>query len=387
VEGGAKPVHFVVDATTPVEWERRVCGLPVVRRHVLAAERAGARVVTVTCRPDEAADVAARVRGTRVRVRVDPMDGDELARARERWTREGAAVLPCDRVVSSAAACALAERVRPGRLVTAEPEVDPAAVALVGDSAAELAAAERMLSQSVLKPTDNVLARTNRRVSLPISRQLVKTGISPNTVTVMGLLLSLAAGALYGIGGYAFALAAAGLSWFSSMIDGCDGEVARLTFRESAFGCWLESVCDDLYYVAIFLGITLGLYRTGNARLALALGVSAVVGLVTVSTVHMVLRAKIAALAGGPQNFARFFEERMEALRADPVARFGRATYKLGTRSTLPYLLVLLALFGQTMLALVVIAIGTQIYWILSLYIWWATPRPLVTRSPSRTLE
>jgi phosphatidylglycerophosphate synthase len=298
----------------------------------------------------------------------------------------GAAVLPCDRVVSADAACALAERVRPGELVTAEPSTGPGCVVPLS-SDGELAAAERALCQTVLKPTDNVLARTNRRVSLPISRELVKTGISPNTVSLFGLALSFGAGALFAVGGYGFALGGAILSWFSSMIDGCDGEVARLTFRESAFGCWLESVCDDLYYVAIFLGITLGLCRGGNARLAFALGALAVLGFIATSAVHMVLRAKIATLAGGPQNFARFFEQRMDTLRADPIVRFGRATYKLGTRSTLPYLLALLALFNQTMLALVIIAVGAQMYWIVSLYVWWATPRPLATRSPSRTLE
>ena len=53
------------------------------------------------------------------------------------------------------------------------------------------------------------------------------------------------------------------LSVFASILDGCDGEVARLTFQDSAFGCWLETVCDYLYYVFIFAGMMIGLLGRG----------------------------------------------------------------------------------------------------------------------------
>ena len=49
------------------------------------------------------------------------------------------------------------------------------------------------------------------------------------------------------------------LSVFASILDGCDGEVARLKLQDSAFGCWLETVCDYLYYVFIFAGMIIGL--------------------------------------------------------------------------------------------------------------------------------
>ena len=57
------------------------------------------------------------------------------------------------------------------------------------------------------------------------------------------------------------------LSLFASILDGCDGEVARLKLQESAFGCWLETICDYLYYLFIFVGMTIGLLRsTGNGK-------------------------------------------------------------------------------------------------------------------------
>ena len=53
------------------------------------------------------------------------------------------------------------------------------------------------------------------------------------------------------------------LSVIASILDGSDGEVARLTFQDSAFGCWLETVCDYLYYVFIFAGMMIGLLGRG----------------------------------------------------------------------------------------------------------------------------
>jgi phosphatidylglycerophosphate synthase len=237
------------------------------------------------------------------------------------------------------------------------------------------------LCRSVYKPTDNAFARANRRISVPLSRLLLCTSISPNAISVLGAAIALAAALCYAQGGYWPMLAGAFLSWFSSMWDGCDGEVARLSFRETPLGCWLESVCDDLYYIGVLLGITVGLYREGNPRLVLGLGTLALTGAITTYALHYVLRAKVAR-TNGPAAFARIFEERMLELGRDPIARFARASYKIGTRSTLPYLLLVFALFGQTRLMLYIVAVGAHLYWVITLYIWYSAP--LGTRVETR---
>jgi hypothetical protein len=86
----------------------------------------------------------------------------------------------------------------------------------------------------------------NRKVSIPISRQLIKYPITPNMVSLFTLGVSVLAGALFALGDRANMLEGAMLSVFASILDGRDGEVARLTFQESAFGCWRETVCDYL---------------------------------------------------------------------------------------------------------------------------------------------
>ena len=96
-------------------------------------------------------------------------------------------------------------------------------------------AAEQKLDRWLVKPTDGVFARMNRRVSIPISRQLIKTRITPNMVSLFTLALSLVAGGFFAFGGYWNCLIGAVLGVWGSILDGCDGEVARLKLAVVGF--------------------------------------------------------------------------------------------------------------------------------------------------------
>ena len=129
----------------------------------------------------------------------------------------------------------------------------------------ERIAAERKLDQWLVKPTDGIFARMNRRISIPISRQLIKWPITPNMVSLFTLGVGFAAGVFFAFGGYWNVLFGAVLSVWASILDGCDGEVARLKLLESDFGCWLETICDYLYYLFIFSGMAIGMVRSFGA--------------------------------------------------------------------------------------------------------------------------
>ena len=124
----------------------------------------------------------------------------------------------------------------------------------------------------LVKPTDGIFARLNRRVSIPISRQIIRFPITPNMVSLFTLGVSFSSGVFYARGGYWNMLLGASLSLFASILDGSDGEVARLKLQESAFGCWLETVCDYLYYLFIFGGMTIGLLRSSGMRVYIVWG-------------------------------------------------------------------------------------------------------------------
>jgi phosphatidylglycerophosphate synthase len=98
-------------------------------------------------------------------------------------------------------------------------------------------------------------ALVNRHISLRITRLLAKTPITPNIVTAVALLVGLTAAALLVWGGRAGVIVGGVLIQAQSIVDSCDGELARLRFQFSAFGQWLDNVADDVVDAALMFGL------------------------------------------------------------------------------------------------------------------------------------
>jgi len=115
---------------------------------------------------------------------------------------------------------------------------------------------------------DGLLARhVDRRVSRFISSRLAATWVSPNQVTLAGVTIGLAGAFLLSQPGYLPKVLGALLFLFCVVLDGVDGEVARLKLQESRFGHYLDVVTDNIVHVALFIGIAVGLFRdTGDSR-------------------------------------------------------------------------------------------------------------------------
>ena len=136
---------------------------------------------------------------------------------------------------------------------------------------ADLAAAERTIRRSSYKDTDNKLARFNRSMSLPISVALIRTPLTANQLSVALVASGSIRRGCSAPGTTWPACSAAFLSLAASVLDGCDGEIARLKYQESALGCWIETFGDYSYYIAIFIGLTIGAVQAHRlARLLLA---------------------------------------------------------------------------------------------------------------------
>ena len=88
-----------------------------------------------------------------------------------------------------------------------------------------------------------------------IVRPLARAGLTPNAVTVIGLLLSLLAAYLFYRGEPR--LAALTLL-IGSLVDALDGTLARLTGKTSRFGAFLDSTFDRISDGAILFGMALG---------------------------------------------------------------------------------------------------------------------------------
>jgi phosphatidylglycerophosphate synthase len=226
--------------------------------------------------------------------------------------------------------------------------------------------AERKLDSWLLKPTDGLWARMNRKVSIPISRQLIKFPITPNMVSLFTLLVSFAAGYYFAFGGYWNMLIGAVLSVWSSILDGCDGEIARIKLQSSDFGCWLETVCDYLYYLFIFGGMSLGLTRTFGNRSYLAWGALLGFGAMTSFLTVGFLRQHFAG--AHPEKFLTIWQKKAESRKTNPLLYLGRQCEFIIRRCFLPYALLGFSLLNLTRFAFIATALGSNVVWIIALY-------------------
>jgi phosphatidylglycerophosphate synthase len=140
------------------------------------------------------------------------------------------------------------------------------------------------LIRSLTKPTDGWVSRNlNRPISTLFSRVLAHTPITPNQFTIVTGLIGvstawfLAKGAEGGTAGYWNYLIGGALFHFTSVLDGVDGELARLKFKSSPFGQWLDTLVDNLSYLAALGGIIAGIYLHGASDLVKWSGIFSVI--------------------------------------------------------------------------------------------------------------
>lgn len=98
-----------------------------------------------------------------------------------------------------------------------------------------------------------------------LARQLAKTPLTPNMVSVCGALLVVAASASYV--SLAWPLSAAlgmalHMSWH--VVDGADGDLARLTGRSSPIGEMVDGLCDYLSHAVLYLLLAWWLQHHGG---------------------------------------------------------------------------------------------------------------------------
>jgi CDP-L-myo-inositol myo-inositolphosphotransferase len=117
------------------------------------------------------------------------------------------------------------------------------------------------------KTSDGPVSRyLNRPISIRISRRLARVPITPNQISLISFLLCVVAAWLFTMGGYV-TLALGGLiAQFASIIDGCDGEIARLKFLKSDFGGWFDAVLDRYADALLLFGLTWHAHASGPLR-------------------------------------------------------------------------------------------------------------------------
>jgi phosphatidylglycerophosphate synthase len=208
------------------------------------------------------------------------------------------------------------------------------------------AAVERGLFNSLDSASDGWVDRyLNRKLSPWFSRWFVRMPLTPNQVTLIAWVIGLLAALCFAHGSWVSGVLGALLLQWSSVIDCCDGEVARLKFLESTSGYYLDITCDNIVHVAVFVGIAWSGYQElGQTHVLLLGGLAAfgtLMGFITVlATRHGRARQASAAL-----------DRLIDAL----------------TNRDFSLMLVLCALTETLQWFLWALAIGVNLFWLIAL--------------------
>lgn len=115
----------------------------------------------------------------------------------------------------------------------------------------------RGMNKSFEGPVDALI---NWRFSMRITRALSGVrALTPNHITIVSISVGLAAAALALQGTWALVALAGVLLELNSILDSCDGELARLRFQYSKLGQWLDNLGDDIVDNAFIACASLGI--------------------------------------------------------------------------------------------------------------------------------
>lgn len=180
------------------------------------------------------------------------------------------------------------------------------------DDASNLSKCTTKFLNDAGKPQDGVVSRfLNRPISRLVTRLLLKGPISPAAWTISIFILPLLASPFLLRGDYAGVVTGAALFQLYSILDGCDGEIARAKYLESARGAWLDDFFDMLGSLLFVTALGLGLTRTHSN------GVYAVEGIICAMVIaanEWVLRSARSNPHPGPTALAAILYPRHHGL-------------------------------------------------------------------------
>jgi phosphatidylglycerophosphate synthase len=352
----------------------RAGGIPVLRRIVRLAERAGFQDIQVlVAGPAEA--VGPSLIGTRAVLRGIPdalrgpavllspvfvPDGDWLRAECAARGEPALGTVPSGEVV---AVCLGPHELERGTGATWQPteisrslDEDATRREARGDFVrddAEREHFERRLFASLVKDTEGFMSRhVERPLSLSVSRRLADTRVTPNQMTAVSMAVGLLGAVCFAVPGRGWAVAGALLFLAHSILDGCDGELARLRLQESRWGGVLDYWSDNVVHAAVFLGIGVGWASAIGAAWPLLLSASAILGTVVAAT--LVFRH-----AMGPRDEgAPLYTSVSPASGPSTLVRIADAL----SRRDFIWLVVILAALGWIRIFLVLGAVGAPAY-------------------------
>lgn len=144
----------------------------------------------------------------------------------------------------------------------------------ITDEHAAKTASFRLLERLRWRPGGLVAKYLNRPISIRLSYLLLNTKVTPNQTTIFAFLVGALGIVFVFLGGYQNTIIGTALMQANSVIDGIDGELARIRHQNSEYGAYLDSVCDEILNAALMfsVGYNLTTYVHHHNPLYLILG-------------------------------------------------------------------------------------------------------------------
>lgn len=239
--------------------------------------------------------------------------------------------------------------------------------------AAQRRRAERVLLRRTEKSTDGWVSRKiNRPQSRFFSRWLLRVGLSPNAASGICLGIGLLCGWTAAQPGWGWLVLTGLLFQFASMFDGVDGEMARVTLRESRFGAAIDSAVDNATYLATLVGFGVGWSREGFTVVE---GIGLV--LISVLVVLTLFQVLLFVRKYAPDASFVFFDNAVRRAASDASSQGLTAVgifFRGLRRDLLAFILMWVCLFGSRFFILCLLGVGV----VMANYVLWVHRSELV---------
>jgi phosphatidylglycerophosphate synthase len=368
---------------------REICGVPLLTRTLATAQRAGANEILLIWPQSMPLDLAAdflqspqlRKKGTIKLVQVQRFD----PKARSSWENlqghldERFIWLPWNWVTYKRALANLPESESTNWTapkwvsktsaisgVIPRPQIGPVPEGIAVASDASAVAAERFLVAHSGKVLDGIHTSFNRWLCRPAVRWLTHTSVTPNAVTLGGVVIAILSAMAFARGNYWSYVAGSLLFYMAGLFDEMDGMLARIKFSDSPFGTWFEGFADGISYLLLFGSVMIGLYRQHGSR-ELWVGGVLLVGTV-LSLVVISLQRKRAARADRPHEYLGNFYQKLEADSSNWISRMVRQVHAFQKRGVMIIYIAIFTVLGGLSVVFYLATLASHLTWIGVLY-------------------
>ena len=201
-----------------------------------------------------------------------------------------------------------------------------------------------------------------RHISLRTTPMLLKTTLTANQVTLISMLLGLAAAGLFAQGDFKTHFAGSLFFFMSYLLDNCDGEIARAKKQISKTGQMFDTFVDWVVHAAFFIGLGWGVAGSTGQDFWFWLGISGGAGasINYFLGLYAVMKQNDAVEDGDPDNYDH--PDTWKQTLVFAFRELARADFWL--------LVIILTVFDCLWILLPATAIGAHVYWILYLFAW-----------------